>query len=91
LSSDNHSKSISDYWTDERLANPQYNYNYRPYGTWVARRLSTLNGWIQQGDFNYDMAMVRLKPLNGRYIQDALGAQGIAFNYPHSAVAYSFG
>jgi len=70
---------------------PQYTNGVRPYGTWAARCLSALSGWIMNNNHDYDVGIVLLDTLNNRHIQDVVGGQGVGFNHGHTATIYAFG
>jgi V8-like Glu-specific endopeptidase len=66
--------------------------NQRPYGTWTARQLWSLNGWTQNGDRRYDIGVAVMKTNSSdRHIVDVVGGQGIEWNYPLVQFVYQFG
>jgi hypothetical protein len=71
---------------------PGYRDNVRPYGTWTARQLWTLNGWSNSGDRTYDIgAAVMNTDVLGRRIVNRVGGQGIEWNWPLVQFMYQFG
>ncbi|MGW3498957.1 trypsin-like serine peptidase [Streptomyces sp. NPDC001020] len=60
---------------------PYYDHGKRPYGTWRADWLISFNGWMNDGDFGYDLGIVIATPLNGTELVDAVGGLGIQWNY----------
>ncbi len=62
-----------------------------PYGTWNAYQLWTKNGWINDGNRAYDVAAVVMQNKNGQRIVDAVGGQGIEWNYGYGRYEYMFG
>lgn len=70
---------------------PGFRDGVRPFGTWAARELLTTRGWVNE-DLRYDAgAAVLARDGNGRGIQDAVGARGIAFNQPREQRYRAFG
>lgn len=51
-----------------------------PYGVWGVDRSWVDQRWIDSGDPRFDVAFVRLAPLQGRTAQQSLGSQGITFD-----------
>ena len=78
-------------WATNWAFVPAYNNGSRPYGTWTARTLVTTNGWANQGDINYDGGFAVMNALNGRYLTDVVGGQGIAFNQPRGLYYSAYG
>ena len=70
---------------------PAYRNGAAPYGTFVARQLTTTSQWGNSGDFNYDVGMAALNTAGGQHVADAVGTQGIAFNQPRGQFLYAFG
>jgi hypothetical protein len=71
---------------------PGYRDNVRPYGTWTARQLWTLNGWSNSADRTYDIgAAVMNTDGLGRRIVNQVGGQGIEWNWPLAQFVYQFG
>lgn len=70
---------------------PAYHNGARPVGTFTARSLHALNKWTSRSDFNYDVGVALMNPLNGRDVADTVGAQGITFNEPRNTFMYAFG
>jgi V8-like Glu-specific endopeptidase len=71
---------------------PGYRDNVRPYGTWTARQLWTLNGWSASGNRTYDIgAAVMNTDTLARHIVNRVGGQGIEWNHPLSQYVYQFG
>jgi V8-like Glu-specific endopeptidase len=70
---------------------PAYKNGDEPYQRWNAVRLSTRTKWINSGDFTEDIAAAVLAPLGGRKIVDAVGGQGIKWNYPVSFYTVAYG
>ncbi len=75
---------------DDDLANP------RPYGTWSAVSIWTMNAWINSSAPAEDMGVAIMGTLNGNHIVSYLGGQGLwtfagtqnlqnAFGYPAQA------
>jgi V8-like Glu-specific endopeptidase len=70
---------------------PAFKDGIAPFGTWTADRLATRPGWSEHGDLSEDLGAVVVAPRDGRRIVDVLGGQGIAWNYPPTYTANSFG
>jgi V8-like Glu-specific endopeptidase len=77
---------------------PEYANGNSPDGVWTPERYVMDPRWVNNADPDLDVAFIVLKPLNGKSIQDVLGANQIAFNdgfkhlvrvagYPESASA----
>ncbi|GLF99546.1 trypsin-like serine peptidase [Streptomyces yaizuensis] len=63
-----------------------------PYGYFPAKEFTAFNGWINNTDFNYDIAMVTLHPNGAGRVGDVTGTNGLAWNWSMqeylSAVGY---
>jgi hypothetical protein len=71
---------------------PGYRDNVRPFGTWTARQLWTLNGWSANRDRAYDIGAVVMNTDGlGRRIVNRVGGQGIEWNFPFYQYVYQFG
>lgn len=78
---------------------PAYRLGARPFGQWTARRIAITKRWQRTAgnanpaddDLRYDVAMVSLRPRNGKRIQDVVGARGIAFNKRRNRNYEAFG
>lgn len=71
---------------------PGYRLGSRPWGTFTAKKLTSVNGWVSSGSFAYDIGGAVLRPsASGRKVQDVAGARGIAFNQPRQRLYHSFG
>ncbi len=70
---------------------PGYDNGQRPHGTWVATTLLTTPQWSRSEDMNHDVAAAVVAPLDGEYLTDVVGGQGIAFNQPRGRQMYAFG
>jgi V8-like Glu-specific endopeptidase len=72
---------------------PGYHDGRRPFGTWSVAVVVADTGWTDHGSQNADVAFLILRPdAAGRRIQDAAGAEALAFNprpgTPAVAVGY---
>jgi V8-like Glu-specific endopeptidase len=80
---------------DERQASynvafvPGYKNGARPYGTFVATKLYSINGWINNRDFSYDIAAAVIG--GSRKVGQVVGTRGIKFNLPRQQNFVSFG
>jgi V8-like Glu-specific endopeptidase len=70
---------------------PDYYNGDRPKGTWQARQLWSLNGWMNNSDRAYDIGAAVMFPLNGKKLVDVTGSQGIRINGPQTPYVYHFG
>ena len=60
---------------------PGYRDGEQPYGVWAARSLYAAQGWTDAANVRYDVgAALLVRDVEGRGIEDLLGARGIAFN-----------
>jgi V8-like Glu-specific endopeptidase len=64
---------------------PDYSDGQEPDGIWTPERYVLDPKWVNGADPDLDVAFIVVKPLNGKNIQDVLGANQIAFNtgYEH--------
>lgn len=53
-----------------------------PYGRWPVQRAWVDPRWTQTGDPTFDVAFLRLAPLNGRSVAAVAGSQTITFSLP---------
>lgn len=83
----------SSEWASNVLFVPGDSGGEAPHGRWAAERMYAPTEFIESAGIDetggvlgdgwaYDFAFLRMRPLNGETIQDALGAQGIAFGEP---------
>ena len=71
---------------------PGYHSGRQPYGRWRVRAVVVDIRWAQHGDPDYDVAFLKTVPVTGgRRVQDAVGAEAIAFNAPHRVGAVAVG
>lgn len=64
----------------------------QPYGAFAAKQYIAFNAWINDGNLNYDMAMV--STWNNQYNQrlvDAVGGDGLGWNWPRDVFTNSLG
>jgi V8-like Glu-specific endopeptidase len=59
---------------------PAYANGQSPNGVWTPAKYVLDPRWVNGADPDLDVAFIVLKPLNGKNIQDVLGANQIAFN-----------
>jgi V8-like Glu-specific endopeptidase len=70
---------------------PDYHDGDRPLGTWAARELWALSGWINDDDRGEDVGAAVMLPAGGRMLADVAGSQGIRVNGPDRPVVRHFG
>lgn len=61
----------------------------RPYGTFVASKLYSIQGWIQNENFSYDMSAAVLR--GPTPVANVVGSRGIRFNQARQQSFVSFG
>ncbi|MGW0521132.1 trypsin-like serine peptidase [Crossiella sp. NPDC003009] len=76
-------------WADNVMFVPGDRAGQAPHGKWAAESIYTTREFMTKAEstdrgtsgegWAYDIAFLRMRPLNGQKIQDALGAQGMAF------------
>lgn len=59
---------------------PAYEDGAAPHGQWAATSFSAPKQWTKGGDISYDTAFVKVAPLSGRTLSQAVGASAVAFN-----------
>jgi hypothetical protein len=71
---------------------PTYKDGFSAFGGWSARQIFALSAWINNGEYEYDIGAVVVAPnVTGLYVQDLVGGEGIAFNFPRIRHWHSFG
>jgi V8-like Glu-specific endopeptidase len=59
---------------------PGYQDGATPYGVWTPRRLLVAPQWASSSDPDFDVGFVVLQPLDGKNIEEVLGANRIGFD-----------
>jgi V8-like Glu-specific endopeptidase len=59
---------------------PGYQDGATPYGVWTPRQLLVAPQWASSSDPDFDVGFVVLQPLDGKNIEDVLGANQIGFD-----------
>ena len=59
---------------------PGYVDGTMPYGVWTPRKLLVASQWASSSDPDFDVGFVVLQPLNGKNIEEVLGANQIGFD-----------
>lgn len=71
---------------------PAYKDGSRPFGTWSARELWSLGGWVNNADLSYDLgAAVVYTNSSGQRLVDVVGGRGITWNQSRDQYFYAFG
>jgi hypothetical protein len=70
---------------------PDYSFGYEPFGEWFANQLWALNGWLNGGDRTQDIGVAIMATNSGTHIVDAVGGQGIEWNFPLVQYMFQFG
>jgi len=78
-------------WHTDWIFVPGYDNGAAPHGEWPATATLTTPQWEADEDLNYDVGVAVVAPQGGRYLTDAVGGQGIAFNQPRGQRMHSFG
>lgn len=68
-------------WMQNWAYVPQYRNGDKPYGTFTAKQMRTFNGWINDGDFDWDVAMVTTWPQGSDKLVNRTGGNGLSWNY----------
>jgi V8-like Glu-specific endopeptidase len=68
---------------------PGYKNGARPYGTFVASSTYSINGWINNGDFRYDIAAAVMG--GAQKVGQKVGTRGIKFNLARQQTFVSYG
>lgn len=79
------------YYAENFVFVPAYSDGRALFGVFPARSLYTSNQWAASRDLSYDVGFAVVSPLNGHYLADTVGSQGIAFNLARGAKMYAFG
>ena len=79
-------------WASDLMFVPAYSDGSEPYGPWVWRTVAAMQGWTQNQDFNYDVAVVLVATTREReHIQDLTGSLGMTRNLPQEAHTDAYG
>ena len=77
-------EGVEPVWASNVIFVPGYRNGVRPFGTYVATRLSAPQRWAREPLIEFDVGAVNLAPGPAGEIQDALGSRGASFNKPTS-------
>lgn len=85
----------SDRWSSDVVFIPGYREGEAPFGIWEAETLYSSEGWIESARDGlpysaYDFGMLKLKRKH-EYVEEQLGAFGIAFNQPQHQTYTEYG
>ena len=78
-------------WVSNWTFVPGYANGSAPHGRWTARQLWSWTLWTQNGDRRYDIGVAVMNPVSGQHIVNAVGGQGIEWNYPLEQEVFQFG
>ena len=79
-------------WATSFLFVPGYKNGAKPRGEWVGTYWAAPPEWTQSHDLTYDFAAILMKPNGaGQQIEDAVGAEGIAFNGSRNQTYLAYG
>jgi len=76
-------------WSRNVAFVPGYHNGVRPYGTFVATKLYSINGWINNENFSYDISAAVLG--GTQPVASVVGSRGIKWNLPRQQQFVSFG
>jgi V8-like Glu-specific endopeptidase len=76
-------------WSKNVAFVPGYHNGARPYGTFVATKLYSINGWINNENFSYDMSAAVLG--GTQKVANVVGSRGIRWNLARPQNFVSFG
>lgn len=68
-------------YTKDVVFIPGYRDGNAPFGVWTPARMLVAPEWISDSDPNLDVGFVVLEPLNGKNIEDVLGANRLGIDY----------
>ncbi|TQN32519.1 trypsin-like peptidase [Haloactinospora alba] len=71
-------------WMENWTYVPRYREGDRPHGTFYAKQLRTFNGWINDSNLQWDVAMVTTWPQDGDKLVNVTGGHGLSWNYDRS-------
>ncbi|MFL6122666.1 trypsin-like serine peptidase [Actinophytocola sp.] len=77
-------------WFTDFLFMPDYD-NGTAIGSWTWKQVTATNGWVQNGDWQYDMAAIALWPNDLGRVADYTGSQGYKFGQGYSWNVDEFG
>ena len=77
-------------WFSDFLFMPDYD-NGNAIGSWSWKQVSSTNGWVQNGDWQYDLAAIALWPNDLGAVADYTGSQGYKFNQGYNWNVDEFG
>lgn len=78
-------------WASNWQFVPYYDHGNRPYGTWNAETLVAFNGWINDGNFGYDVGIAITQPNASGELVNTVGGLGVQWNYPKDRLMTSMG
>ncbi len=64
-------------WFDNFVFVPRYRNGDAPLGKWVGNGAWAFNGWINNGSFKYDQAIIQFKKKNGRKLVNRIGGNEV--------------
>ena len=67
-------------WHSRIAYAPAYSNGTTPYGLWHMKTGTAFNGWTDRSDARYDYGFFIVYPLNGRYLVDRVGGNGLSYN-----------
>ena len=86
-----HCVKLGGAWHTDWVFAPGYDNGNTPFGTWIASRTLTTPQWAAGEDINFDVGAAVVNQLDGKFLTDVVGGQGIAFNQARGQNMYAFG
>jgi V8-like Glu-specific endopeptidase len=86
-----HCVKLEGAWHTDWVFVPGYDNGNTPFGTWTASKTLTTPQWEASEDINFDVGAAVVNQLDGKFLTDVVGGQGIAFNQARGQDMYAFG
>ncbi|MFS8096508.1 hypothetical protein LFM09_05145 [Lentzea alba] len=78
-------------WMRNWVFVPRYRNGVRPFGTWSAYQLTARTAWVSSSSFDEDMGIVIMQTLGGAAIVNAVGGNGLRWNWGYSVAVTILG
>lgn len=75
-------------WFSNWVFVPRYHNGVRPFGRWISKNAYAFRGWVKDGSFSRDQAIIKFEPRNGRKLTQVVGANRVrtGLNQVHRGV-----
>jgi hypothetical protein len=70
---------------------PSFNYEERPFGTWVGQELLIPRPWLRRENFSYDFGALVVSRRDGTALEEIVGGRGFAYNQPREQIYTAIG